>query len=73
MFFERLQEELEKVNRFYLEKEAEFVEHANGLVRQLNHLATLKVPSFFASILALLSAPCLLPWFRAADGLPWAA
>lgn len=44
-FFARLDEQLNKVNRFYERKEAEFVERGESLRRQLQILAELRPPS----------------------------
>lgn len=42
MFFERVDEELNKVNQFYRAKEAEFVERGEALSKQLQILTGLK-------------------------------
>ena len=42
MFFERLDEELDKVNQFYRTKETEFLERGENLNKQLQNLLDLK-------------------------------
>ncbi|XP_010670983.2 phosphate transporter PHO1 isoform X1 [Beta vulgaris subsp. vulgaris] len=42
LFFDMLDEELEKVNRFYTAREAEFLERGEGLLKQLQILQDLK-------------------------------
>ena len=42
MFFQRLDEELEKVNRFYTDKETEFLERWETLHKQLQILLEVK-------------------------------
>ncbi|KAL5199335.1 hypothetical protein ABZP36_020538 [Zizania latifolia] len=57
VFFARLDEQLNKVNRFYERKEAEFVERGESLRRQLQILVELKVAVLAEQQRDLRSAP----------------